>query len=654
MRSIVTAGLILLASSSLLPAQTTTPAGKQVFETRCAMCHGDDGNGGEFAPGIVSKIATRTDADVSAIIEDGLPSRGMPAVPMNGKALADLVAYLRTLRLPRKGELAAKPVSVELTDGRKLSGLAVNQSYQDMQLRTPDGRVHLLRREAAAATARFREVTSQVDWSSYDGQVSGNRFSTLSQINRTNVGRLTPRWIFSLPDVPSLEGTPIVHQGIMYVTSGNECYALDAGSGRQVWHYQRQRTKSLGMKVNRGAAISGDRVFMVTDDARLIALNRFTGKLLWDTVMADYRQNYFATSAPLIAGGLVISGIGGGDSGVRGFLSAFNPQTGSEVWRFWTIPAAGEPGAETWNGKSFANPGGATWTTGSFDPELNLLYWQVGNPGPDHNGDQREGDNLYSDSVVALDIRTGKLRWHYQFTPHDVWDWDAQEPLALVDATWQGQPRKLMLQANRNGFFYVLDRTNGKLLLGKPFVKKLTWAKEISPTGRPVKNPNQEPSARGTRICPAVAGATNWFSAAFDPSSGLYFVQASESCGVYVKREMDWEPGRSFMGGSSRNAEPQVKILRAIDINTGKIAWELPQTGGGESRSGTLATAAGLVFFGEDSGALMAVDSSTGKPLWSFQTSQFLRASPMTYQFDQNQMVVIASGSNIIAFSLMD
>ena len=649
MRS-ASAWLIAMVSAGLsLPAQTPA-SGKQVFETRCAVCHGADGNGGEFAPGIVVRLAARTDSEIAAVVRNGLPNRGMPEVPLGDQALSDLVAYLRTLRPPRRGEMAATEVTIETTDSRKLSGLAVNQSYEDMQLRMADGRVHLLRREGP----RFREVTSQVDWSTYDGQLSSNRFSALKQIDRTNVAKVKPRWIFSMPDTPSSEMTPLVYQGIMYVTSGNECYALDAGTGRQIWHYQRQRTKGQGARVNRGAALAGDRVFMVTDDARLIALNRFTGELLWDTVMADYRENYFATSAPLIAGDLVIPGIGGGDSGVRGFLAAFHQDTGKEAWRFWTIPASGETGSETWNGKGLAHPGGATWFTGSFDPELNLLYWQVGNPGPDHNGDQREGDNLYSDSVVALDARTGKLKWHYQFTPHDVWDWDAQEPLVLADTVWEGQPRKLLLQANRNGFFYVLDRTNGKLLLGKPFVSKLTWAKEIAANGRPVKNPDQEPTEKGTRICPAVLGATNWWSAAFDPSSKRYYIQTIESCGIFLKRGGDWEAGRGFMGGSSRNApsDPPQRILRAIDISTGKSAWELPQVGSGESRSGTLATAGGLVFFGEDSGALMAADSATGKPLWSFQTSQSLRASPMTYLFDNRQLVAVASGSNILAFGL--
>ncbi len=643
--------IVLVLGSICAPAQTNR-AGKQLFDSRCAMCHGEDGNGGEFAPGIVTRLAGRSDSDLDTTIRDGLPNRGMPPVKMTDQERGDLIQFLRTMRPPRRGELATAKVTVSLTDGKKLTGLAVNQSYQDMQLRTPDNQLHLLRRVGE----RFREVTSQADWSGYDGGTAGNRFSPLKQIDKGSVAKLIPRWMFSLPDTPSLEMTPVVKDGIMYVTAGNECYALDAGTGRQIWRYERPKTKSLGAKVNRGAAISGERVFMVMDDARLIALNRSTGELVWDTVMADHQQNYFATSAPIVAGGLVIAGIGGGDSGVRGFLSAYDVETGKQAWRFWTIPAQGEPGSETWKGNTLTHPGGATWFTGSYDPELKLVYWQVGNPGPDHNGDDRSGDNLYSDSVIALDVQTGKLRWYYQFTPHDVWDWDAQEPLLLVDAPWQGTRRKLLLQANRNGFFYVLDRTDGKLLLGKPFVKTLTWAKEIGPDGRPVRNDNQEPTDKGTKICPAVLGATNWWSAAYDASSGLFYLQTIESCGIYNKRTMTWEPGRSFMGGSSRNApgEPPRRILRALDISTAKIVWEFPQIGSGESRSGTLATAAGLVFFGEDSGALMAADSRTGKPLWAFQTSQSLRASPMTYMFDNKQLVAIASGSNVLVFGLPD
>jgi alcohol dehydrogenase (cytochrome c) len=643
--------LIGLAAVSIASAQTNHP-GKPEFESRCAVCHGGDGNGGEFAAGIVTRIANRTDADIAAVVTDGLPARGMPAFKLSENDRTNLISYLRTLKPPRRGAMVPIKVRVETTDGRKLDGLSLNRTFQDMQLLTPDNKVHLLRKEGA----RYRPVTSQADWPSYDGQVTGNRFSTLKQIDRANAGRIVPKWIFSLANTPSLEVTPVVVQGIMYVTAANECYALDAGSGREIWHYQRQATKGLEGKVSRGAAVGGDRVFMTTDHGHLIALSRFTGALLWETEMADHKQNYFGTSAPLVVGNLVISGIGGGDSGVRGFLAAFDQTTGKEAWRFWTIPAKGEPGSETWNGKNFAHPGGATWFTGSYDADLNLLLWQVGNPGPDHNGDEREGDNLYSDSVIALDPATGKLKWHYQFTPHDVWDWDAQEPLVVVNAPWQGKPRKLLLQANRNGFFYVLDRTNGKVLLAKPFIKKLTWAREIAANGRPVRNPDQEPSDKGTKVCPAVLGGTNWWSAAFDAASGLYYIQTIESCGIYKKGPVEWEAGRGFMGGSSRGAPSDApeRILRAIDINTGKIAWEYPQVGSGESRSGTLVTAGGLVFFGEDSGAFMAADSSSGRPLWHFQTSQFLRASPMTYMFDNKQFVALASGSNIIAFGLTE
>ena len=643
---------ILLAALATFAVQAQSDAGKQTFESRCAACHGEDGNGGEFAAGIVTRIANRTNEDVQGTIKNGLPARGMPAFALSDSELGSLVAHLRTLRPPRRGVLSPLEVTVQTTDGRTLKGVSVNRTFADMQLRTTDGKVHLLRKEGE----RYRSVTSQADWPSYDGKTNGNRFSELKHINPTNAAKLVPKWIFSVPNVPTLEGTPLVVEGIMYITAANECYALDAGSGREIWHYQRQATKGLEGKVNRGAAVAGDRLFMATDHAHLIALDRYTGKLLWESTMADYKQNYFATSAPLVVGNLVVSGIGGGDSGVRGFLSAYDAATGKEAWRFWTIPAAGEKGSETWNGKDFAHPGGATWFTGSYDAELNQVLWQVGNPGPDHNGDNREGDNLYSDSVIALDATTGKLKWHYQFTPHDVWDWDAQEPLVVVNASWQGKPRKLLLQANRNGFFYVLDRTNGDVLLGKPFVSKLTWAKGIDAKGRPIRNPDQEPTTGSNKVCPAVLGGTNWWSTAFDASSGLYYVQTIESCGIYKKGPVAWEAGRGFMGGSSRNApsDPPQRILRAIDINTGKIAWELPQVGSGESRSGTLATASGLVFFGEDSGAFMAADSKTGKPLWSFQTSQSMRGSPMTYLFDNKQYLSLAMGTNVLVFGLPD
>ena len=297
--------------------------------------------------------------------------------------------------------------------------------------------------------------------------------------------------MFKLPNAGRLQGTPVVADGVMYVTDANECAALDAGNGRQIWRYQRPRSTGLAgdaaSGINRGVALGGDKVFMVTDNAHLIALDRATGLLLWDVEMADWRQNHGATSAPLAVGNLVISGTGGGDNGAQGFVAAFDQATGKEVWRFSTLPKPGEPAWDTWKGKSIEHGGANTWFTGTYDPETGTLFWPTGNPGPDYNGDERGGDNLYSDCILALDLATGKLKWYYQFTPHDLWDWDATETPMVINANWQGQPRKLLVQANRNGFFYVFDRTDGTLLLAKQFIKNLTWASGIGADGKPIK-----------------------------------------------------------------------------------------------------------------------------------------------------------------------
>ena len=544
--------------------------------------------------------------------------------------------------------------TVQTVDGRKLEGRVLNETSFDLQLRTDDQKIHLLR----PVSDRYREVTSQTDWPSYNGGLDGNRFTPLSQITKSNVSRLALKWMFTMPGVTLAETTPVVAGGIMYVTSANECWALDAGTGRQLWHFQRSKTQGLignaAGGFNRGVALAGDRVFMVTDNAHILALNRATGDLAWETTMADWRQNYNATSAPLAVGNLVITGTAGGEQGARGFVAAYDQASGKEVWRFWTVPAAGEPGSETWKGKGIEHPSAVAWFTGSYDPELGLVYWPTGNPGPDYNDAEREGDNLYSCSILALDAKTGKLQWHYQFTPHDVFDWDATEPPVLADMDWQGQPRKVLLQANRNGFFYVLDRTNGKLLLAKPFVKKITWAKEIGTDGRPVLNPLPVTPDGLTRVCPAQAGGTNWYSTAWDASSGLYFLQTVEHCGLYSKRAIEWEAGKAYLGGFQRNApeDPPQKFLRAINVRTGDIAWEFPQIGPGSTWGGVLATAGGLVFFCEDGGAFVAVDSSNGKPLWRFQTNQRWNASPMAYQFDGQQYVSVAAGGNILAFAL--
>jgi alcohol dehydrogenase (cytochrome c) len=593
----------------------------RLFQERCAACHGEDGRGGGHGPAIITPRRAATRGEIRALIRDG--GSGMPAFSLTVTDLDALAGHVLALR--------------DTAGSRTTFASAIS----DPPI-TLDDLIH----------------PKRGSWPTYDGTLTGNRFSPLDQIHRGNIGRLAPRWMFTLQGAPrSLEATPLVVGNTMYVTSVNEAYALDARTGRELWHFRRPRTPGLAgdaaSGINRGVAILGDRVFLATDHAHLLALHRRTGDLLWDVEMADHRQNYGSTSAPLIAGGLVIAGVSGGDEGVRGFLDAYRPETGERAWRFWTIPAPGEPGSETWNTSAIEHGCASTWFTGTYDPEAGLVYWPTGNPCPDYNGDARKGDNLYSSSVVALDPATGKLKWHYQFTPHDLHDWDATEPLVLVDTVFRGQPRKLLVQGNRNGFFYVLDRLNGKLLLAEPFVHNLTWASGIGSDGRPKLLQGNEPTSDGQRVCPAVAGAANWPSTAFDPRSGLYYMFAEESCSVYSKADQQWQPGKSFYGGATRGAPGGGKWLKGIDIQTGKIAWETGEIGGGILGSGLLVTAGGLIFYGDGSGAFVAADAANGKPLWIFNTSQRSRAGPMTYLVDGQQYVAIATGSTIVAFGLV-
>ena len=645
-----TGAMILVAAAAW--AQAAEP-GRQVFASRCANCHGTGGGGGELGPSILARIPLRNDAELEAVIREGVSGAGMPSFANLSKTEAiDLVAFLRTLK-PRAGT-GPQRTTAALANGRSVPGVVLNQSDGEMQVLGDDRALHLLR---DAGAGKYREVTSQSGWASYHGGPTGNRYSTLTQITPANASRLVPRWVFTLPNSAQLQATPVVVDGVMYVTAANDFYALDAGSGRQIWNYRRPRTRGLGgvaaRGVNRGVAVAGDRLFVTTDHAHLIALNKASGALLWETQMADWKLNYNGTGAPFVVDNLVISGIAGGDEGARGFLAAYDQTTGKEVWRFWAVPARGEPGAETWQGNAIDHPGAATWMTGSYDAETGTLYWAMGNPGPDMIGDERQGDNLYSDSVVALDVKTGKRKWHFQFTPHDVHDYDAQQPIVLVDAMWKGSPRKLLMQANRNGYFYVLDRVTGEFLSGTQYVKTITWASGLTKEGRPIVVPNMEPTREGRRVCPSLEGASNWYSAAFSPRTGLFYVQTNDKCGIFTRVDQTWESGKSFMGGTFAAApEPAQRVLRAIDVQTGKVAWELPQFGAVDSWGGVMVTASDVVFFCDDSGAFAAADAKTGKRLWSFQTSQVWKSSPMTYVFDNRQLVAVASGPSILAFGL--
>ncbi len=609
--------LLLLATAGWAQEQ---PAGQALFSRNCAFCHGANARGGERAGDITGRNL-RARVDLPELIRKGIAAKGMPPSNLPDGEIKQIVAYLQSLE-PTSGEEgeASKPPRIR----------------------------------ANGPTAEQISHPRAGEWPSYHGEIGGNRHSTLAAINTANVSRLAPAWMFSVPGAPRLQVTPLVFDGVMYVTAPNEAYALDPQSGRTLWSFRRPRTKGLvgdaASGINRGVAILGQRLFMVTDHAHLLALDRTNGKLLWDVEMADYRQNYGATSAPLIAGGLVISGHSGGDEGARGFLAAYQPDTGERIWRFWTIPAPGEPGSETWKGQDWEHGCSTTWLTGTYDPALDSLFWPTGNPCPDYNGDARIGDNLYSNTVLALEPATGKLKWHFQFTPHDLHDWDATQTPMLVDLNG----KKLLVQANRNGFLYVLDRTTGKLVYAKPFVKMLTWAKGVDQkTGQPIEA-SGVPTAEGVKACPAVEGATNWFSTAFHPGTGLLYLQALEKCTIYSKAEAIWKPGETHYGGDTRRVpgEKGKKYLRAIDLATGALRWEIPQDGPGNSWGGVLSTAGGLVFFGHDSGDFAAADARTGKLLWRFPANQLWKASPMTYTAGGRQYVVTAAGANILAFAV--
>jgi len=614
-------------------------------------------------------------------------------------------------------------VSVRLRDGSTVHGFARKETLHSIELQTLEGRLLVLANGEYEITGRQKtsampplnaapqeernliaflsrlgglptgplagpgETVSREDidsilrpkpgeWPSYNGNVNGNRHSPLDQINRQNVKNLAMQWVYSVPYF-GLETTPLVADGVMYITGPNQVYALDPRSGQEIWRYSRPRSTAATIAsdaakgANRGVALLGDRIFYTTDDAHLICLDRLTGALRWDVYMPDSRsplhgaseapQHYGATAAPLVIGDVVVAGVAGADDGIRGFLAAYQATTGQLAWRFWTVPRQGEPGWDTWQGNAVEFGGGSTWLTGSYDPQLHLLYWPTGNPFPDTDGSERKGDNLYTNCIVALDPDTGNLRWHFQFTPHDLHDWDAVQPAVLADAQFQGRPRKLLLHADRNGFYYVLDRTNGELLLAKPFARKISWASGIDAKGRPIELPGNVPTPEGTTTCPDIRGAANWMSTAYNPATGLYYVMTIENCGTYRSTQFGLNPppavanARGGRGGdlfSVPGGDPPRRYLRAIEIETGSVAWEIEQKVPTPNYGGVLSTAGGIVFYSESSGGFAAIDAKTGRPLWHFETSQPPKASPMTYMIGGRQYVAVASGSNVLAFAL--
>ncbi|MDO8539967.1 MAG: PQQ-dependent dehydrogenase, methanol/ethanol family [Opitutaceae bacterium] len=513
---------------------------------------------------------------------------------------------------------------------------------------------------AVAAEVPFERIRDAANdpgsWLTYSGTYSGQRYSPLAQINAANVSGLRPVWMYQLQKAGVFESSPIVADGVMYIVEPpTTVTALDLRSGRRLWSWTAKLpkdVKAIGFpQTNRGVAILDDKVFVATLDAHLVALDAKTGVKRWDVTVADNTTGHAMTLAPLAIDGRIIVGISGAEAGVRGFVDAYAADTGKQLWRFWTVPGPGEPGSETWQGESWVTGGGSTWLTGSYDPELKLLYWGIGNPAPDWNGDLRQGDNLYTCSLVALDPETGKRRWHFQFTPHDTHDWDANQIPILVDAAISGRMRKLVVSPNRNAFYYVLDRVTGEFLAGKAFAKQ-TWAKGLDVQGRPMVLPDTEPSEKGTLVWPSLQGAVNWYSPSYSPLTGWVYAAVREMGAYYYKTDADYVPGTPFLGGGEQalKGDQAWGAVRALEATTGEIKWEFPLHS--PPWAGTMTTAGGLVFGGCNEGNFFALNQRSGKLLWEFQTGGPIRANPISFLIDGRQCVAIAGTHALFVFGL--
>ena len=655
--------------------------GERLFAQQCTSCHRVAGRGGRLGPDL-TRIGSmrshaamtreiRTPSDwiapafetVTIVTKDGQRIRGakkaedvfsvqvmdtreriqgyrksdlqeliyekaslMPAYPperLSDRDLTDLMGYLGTLR----GDVAPAATSAAIS--------AAPVTNRDLL----DG------------------LKDQSRWLTYSGTYDGQRHSPLSQITPDNVDRLTAQWTFQTGQLGSFQTTPLVHDGVLYVTGfNNTAWAIDARSGRAIWRYRRNLPEDLKLccgAVNRGFAVLGDRLFMATLDAHLIALDMKTGTPLFDVEIAEYTHGYSATVAPLVVKDKVIVGVAGAEYGIRGFIDAYDANTGKRAWRFYTVAGPGDQGARTWpQGDAYLRGGGSIWVTGTYDPEQNLVFFGTGNPGPDYYSAAREGDNLYTASLVAIDADTGERRWHYQFTPHDVHDWDSTQVPVLGELTIGGQPRKVVMFANRNGFFYTIDRVTGKVIVAKPFVET-TWAKEIGADGRPQLLPGHLPDEDGNKTCPDLGGGTNFMSPSYDPTTRLFFVTARETCAIYFAYDQKFKQGEQYTGGGQQRPREQRNFgaLRAIDPVTGQMKWEFRYTS--VSASGVLSTASGLVFAGDGDGNIMAFDSRTGKNLWHYQLGFSMRSTAgTTYMLDGRQYLLVPSGSMLTAFAL--
>ena len=672
--------IVACAIAGLLSAPASAQqSGAALYGEACATCHGADGRGLN-GPSLIALVGGgRADDRILHTMRTGVPGSIMPPSTASDAELRAILGYLKALATPPPASAVysrpapnADAITLITNDGREIHGERRNEDAFSIQIAEPGGRLrgylksnvrNIVRGRPGTATAvdplpgvTYRDILGGLKdperWLTYSGDYTGKRHSPLKQITPQNVAGLKHEWTFQTGTTTrgrGFEATPLLYDGVLYVSgSNNLAWALDARTGRPFWSYRRDLPSDLTYgaqaPVTRGFAILDHRLFMVTLDAHLLAFDRASGRILWDTVLANYKTGYSATLAPLVLDGKVIVGISGGEYPTRGFIDAYDPQTGKRLWRFNTVPSLGEPGSETWPADQsvLSRGGGGAWMTGTYDPELNLLYWGTGNPNPDYYGDLRKGDNLYTNSLLALDPGTGTLKWHYQFTPHDLYDWDSNHVPVLADL----DDRKVVMVANRNGFFYVLDRRSGALMLGKPFTAT-TWAREIGKDGRPIILND------GSKGClPDMWGGTNFNPPSYDPALRLFFINTRESCATYEPQEPVIAPGRTSFGGVVRIDRNHASgALRAIDVLTGERKWEFAYPS--PTMAGVMSTAAGLVFAGDNEGNFSAFDSRTGANLWRYSTgTPIWGAAPMTYMLDGRQFVVIPSGTTLLAFAL--
>jgi PQQ-dependent dehydrogenase (methanol/ethanol family) len=661
-------------------------AGEAIFNGKggCVACHQVNARGGIVGPDL-SAAGTRS----PEALRQAILNPGSPAASGRGGAAARpvvIVAKTRDGREIRGARRSEDTFSVHIMD---VSGqlhlldkaALVEVRYEDRSLMPGDYETRLSAAELGDLLAylrtlqgrdmsktsaasipggltyeRIRQAANEPqNWLTYWGNYQGTHYSGLKDVNPSNVRQLQAKWTMQMPGSSTIEATPLVVDGVMY-TSGppGTVVALDARTGRQIWRYQRTQKVRNPHEINpfnRGVAVLGNRVFVGTLDAALVALDARNGLPLWEVQMADTMQGFSITSPPLPIKDKIIAGIAGGEFGIRGFIDAYDAATGRRLWRFSTVPGPGEFGNDTWKGDSWKSGCGATWLPGSYDPDLDLVYWATGNPCPLYNGTVREGDNLFTSSVVALDPATGVRRWHYQFTPHDTHDWDSNQDMILVDRVFKGQPKKLLMHADRNGHFYVLDRTTGTLLAGTPFIRQ-TWNDGFDANGRPIRKPGSDASPEGNVIAPTIGGATNFQAPSYSPATGWVYLAYSEASQRYFSEMQTFEAGRQYPGGRGQSTgERGAAGVKAIDPESGKTMWEF-RLNQGSLTAGVLATAGGLVFAASREGHLVALDATNGTFLWRFQTGAAIEASPMSYAVGGKQFIAVSSGNALYSFAL--